>query len=1120
MDIILARHEQASLAFLMQRLKKHQRQGEKAYLFVPEQFTLQSDIHLLEALEIEATIDIKVKSFTSLAREVLDRLGNGGLEPLNELGRSFILRFLIEKHRDELAIFGHGHIGQGVITALAETLGECKGANIRPMSLATESESGLVGDLLSRKLHDVSILLAAYEERIAGRYLDNEDQLGALRDAINQAAWLSDISFYFYGFHGFTALEYEIIEALLAMGVSLTFAVPLPADINRRQKDDLLTHEALAVAIPYWERLQAMAGSSMQLYDADDLREIHADLAALADAAFSWKHQQKLQEAPHLRLQQGISSVQEVTTCAQDIRYRVMREGARYRDFSIAVTAPDEYIPLIRRIFKQHDIPVFIDQKRYLSDNPLIRAVMVLLELLESPLRRETVMAYIKQGFTAIERSDGFALDRHSQRRVLRGQMFFEERYYQVDPVPYQGRNKALIRAEIEAEKARRAAKQLEVEIGDLYQSVQREERVDTFARLLYHFLSTGTFHDSLEQFQNDIEEAHYLDLQKENQQVIESFVQLLEQLVAALGDEVMSFHAFADLLRHGLSESSSGIIPPAKDQVLAGTLGRTRSHRTAYQYILGMSDAWLPAREGQRTIFLGTEKEQLADLGLSLLSLPQKLHADEMMALYQSFTRPTQSLILSWPLSDSSGQSMNQSRLIGHICDLLSEHPVESLLKKEQALMAYSVPVFLHKTMKEVRRYRDGANAESAHWVKVGSGYAALLGHGDRYSSFLQAGLSAGHLREALTPTLAKKLYPAFSRHHTSITELEQFRQCPYRHFIRYGLRPTLDEVNMMERREAGTMLHEVFAKLTETLKADVEAFREETTVRNFIHHQVHQEGRAVLGDERLDSPKNTALMYKVERVAQHAGKHILRQLESGQFRPFFQELHFGEHHGPQLLMHLGDETVVLEGAIDRIDAYEDRLRIVDYKTGQKSFDLSRAWDGLDLQLLLYLRVALGLNKGLRPAGIFYLNLKDEFALMEDDDQKVLEDALMEAVMMDGLIINDPEVLAAMDVHLEEGKSTVLRFRGRKRDLMEKDNVMTEDALMRLVEHAELKALEACRDILDGVIDILPARIKDQRVCTYCDYAGICRIEENGADRPVPIVSYDILEQKEENDA
>lgn len=1109
MHIILAPHEQCALSAVMERLRAHQARGEKAYLMVPEQFTLQSDIHLLDALEREATMDIRVKSFTSLAREVLERLGDGGRAPLTELGRSLLLRFLIERHREELEVFGRGKAGQGVITALAETLAECKSAGIRPEALREESKSGLVGDLLSRKLHDVSVLLTAYETMIEGRYLDNEDRLGALEEAIPEAHWLRRVCFYFYGFHGLTALELRIVAALQKAGIALVFALPLPGAVASFGQKAVADHDALQAAYPYWEHLKELADApSIEVIEGEET--LLGPLATLADETFTWAASSSLRKVDALSLRQGISSVQEVTVCAQEIRRRVMREGARYRDFTIAVTNPDEYAPLLRRIFEAHGIPVFIDQKRYLVDNSIIRALLALFELLEGALRRETVIAYLKSGFSEVPAEALLALERYSRRRALRGEMFFAARYYEIDPTPYEGRDKALAAASEEAAKARRAAECFEAEIRTLYESTRKEATVETYARLLYHFLSAGPFREGLDRYQAAVEAAGALAEHHENSQVLDIFVHLLEQLVSALGGEVMAFGDFAELLRHGLSESNVGIIPPAQDQVLAGTLGRTRSHRSRFQYILGMSDAWLPSREGQRTVFLGHEKEQLSDLGLTLLSMPEKQRADEMMALYQAFTRPTEELIFSWPLSDARGQSMNQARLIGQVRRLLPEQPVESLLQKERALMPYSDAVRLQRTMSEVRRYMEGALPleTDPHWSRVGAAYGALLAEGGSRAAFLETGLAAGRQLARLDPAVAQALYPGIARRHTSITELEQFRQCPYRHFVRYGLRPALEEDNSMERREAGTILHEVFAQLTEAIREE-EGLGDRDELRRFIAARVAKEGRAVLGEERLDSPKNTALLTKVERSAQHAAKHILRQLDQGRFRPVHQELHFGEKRGPRLVMQVGREQVILEGSIDRVDRYEDSLRIVDYKTGSKGFDLSRAWDGLDLQLLLYLRVALGLEEGLRPAGIFYLNVREELVECESDDREALEKAIIDAVLMDGLVVSDPELLAAMDVDIDKQKSTVVRFRGMKKKTMEKDNVLAETDFLALVAHAEAMALRSCQAIFDGAIDILPARIKDQRVCAYCDYAGICRIEEGAEDRPIAEMSY-----------
>lgn len=1111
MDLLLSRHDQSIQEYIFRVLAGHHQNHEKAYLVVPEQFTLQSDIHLLEALHINASMDIRVKSFSSLANEVLGRVGTGGRVYLNEIGRELLVRQAFEDKREALRFFAADSSNTGVVSAITKMIAELRIANITATDFIAASEGNALAESTCKKIHDMAVLLSRYDELLGDKYLDVEARLFALQEALPQADWLKDIHFYFYGFHSMSRLELDILGILARENNMVHVSVVLPpaAAHHETMPQYVAENDAFRAGWKFFKQLVALTPQHT-ITPIEDSAQIPMSLRVLANDAFHWRMGEQKQQAEEVSFQQAVNSEQEVMATAQMIRHRVIKDHMRYRDFTIAVANPDEYFPLVRRVFRAHDIPVFIDQKKKVTDNPFVRALLSAVAAVESNLHPDDVFSYLKSGFSGIDRKTVLAYERHVRNRKLRGPMLWTDKYFNVDETRFIGRADTIERLKEETALARTGAQQFKEQMESFYLSCRQNQTVRFFATMLYHFITQPPIKHRLETFQQTVQEKNNEALASENEQILQLLVDFFEQLVTGLGDREVSFSDFAELFRHGLEILSVGIIPPAQDQVLVGSLNRTRTRQTPYQLILGMADLWLPSSQDDNAVFLREEKEDLAKLGFDLPSSEVHQLDDEVLSLYQAFTRPTKKLVLSWPLSDHSGQTVNKARIVNHILGHLNEPKILSAMVVSERLKAYSEPVALSHTMSDFRRWqKDAAYLEDDHNAELvlGSYFRYFLNRSDERKWFLTAGLAYSNKRQRLPKVTVRSIYRAFNKQKTSITELEAFRACPYKHFIRFGLKPVEESQMDIERREIGTLVHTVLNRFTMDMSKDPSVFLSQTKeeIDQLIDDYIIAESAPLLGKERMDNKRNRAVLDQLTKTTKKAGNHIVRQLRDGQFDDVQQEVFFGKKDGlPQIVLQVGDENIFLEGSIDRIDTCDDRIRVIDYKTGSKTFDLTRALDGLDLQLLLYLRVALSLKEAGKPAGVFYLNLNDVLVKDESDDFQEIQKALIDTVLMDGLIVQDPDVIEAMDKDACDGVPKVLRFRGKKKNVLEKDNVVSEQTIIDLTERAFQIAETAVAEIAEGIIDVYPAKIGKERVCTYCTYKGMCRYEEGMPERDV----------------
>lgn len=1106
MELFVAPHEQMAHDAVMEALRGHHERREQAYLLVPEQFTLQSDIHLLEALAVNAVMDIKVKSFASLAREVLGRIEGASRTFVGRAARELVFYQAIAEENENLAIYKNAHLQSGVLTAISDSVAALHAAGISAEGLSALADREDLTFELRRKCVELGRIQQRYETLLGDRYQDVEARLQTLLEVVPKATYLRKVHLYFDAFQSMSPLELAIVEALNHLGVAVHVVVTLPygAAYATEMPAAVGEHEAYAGSWAFLTALRKIAGASLRIREVHAAEAVLPDLAAVAQGVFSQVKTPPLPSAPHLRLMQSPSTEIEVEAVAALLRKRVVDDGLRWRDITVSVTRPEAYFPLIRRIFAAHGIPVFIDQKRYITENPLLQSIFAAIAMVEHQFRPEDVFAYLKGGLSAIDGEALQSLERHATARKLRGNLFFKESSYVVDEARFHSAEGLAMACE-DARLAQEGARVLKAELEDFYLSCRKVETVRHFSTAFYHFITRPEWTEGWHQLQAEIGAWPDEALVQENEQIVEAIIGLLEQLVTALGDRTMPFKEYARLLREGLEKISIGIIPPAQDQVLVGALGRTRTSRAPVQLILGLSDAWYPAQSPETGIFDALDQAALKEVGLALGRTSEETAAEEAMALFQAFTRPTERLVLSWPGSDAGGQTMNRSRLIRRVEEVVEDGQVIGAYALLERLKSYSEPIALRWTLKNLQKLSDGTAVSDSEKRTLGTYYRYFMQENGPRRYFLQTGMGYTNRRPPLAGHLGERLYPALTRGRASVSELESMCACPYQHFIRYGIRPHEEERLEMQYREIGTLIHAALRELTQVYsgKLKTDSPLNEAEVIPLIRAAVARETDQVIGKNRAQNGRNQVFAKRLKGHMERSALQIFRQLEAGDFKPIGQEVRFGKNQAlPEIILDTGVETIRLEGIIDRIDAADDAVRVIDYKTGSKSFDPDAVAGGLQLQLLLYLRAALASGTWDKAGGIFYLRVKDLLILNENDDPSDIANAIVQALMLDGLVIDDPAILEKMDPGVTESAGTVLRLRGRSKAISQKNNVIAEERFDDMMRYAEDMANCAAQNALAGYIANEPMVIGNQSSCHFCRYQGICRFEPGMPER------------------
>lgn len=1100
MNLLTSPIPQDLKAHLQSQIQAHEAAGDQVILLVPEQFTLESDRAILDYVGKDASIRILAQSFSAFSRTVLTRLGLPASADLKDASQ----RILIEKI---LMDMGQGYSHRGDRDKLLETLVEVRMEGLSPQDLFRAQEDFDHSPLTQDKIGWVARVLQAYEEALSQGLMDQESRLQALVAAIPQAHWLQDTHIIVSDFQDLSRIEIEVLAALEQKAKSLTLYL--------LSQGQATSHPAFASSQAFLKRLGERIPHRARLLPPET--SLAPDLVCLAQGALAYTKPVPGPAKARIHVLRALSVDQEVTYLAGVIRKMVMEDGLRYREIGLTVTNPAVYLPVIDRIFRQNQIPVFIDARRDLLDNPIIRMVLQVLRIIQDRFPLDALVGFLQSGMVDVPLDQVMAYERQALAHKVRWDRLIQPESFIFDEG--QARLSARVRAKEadQAQKAGQVAGFLQELFGAYDQVSRRKASVADHAQALYAFLNQEALRSGLDAFQASCLAFPEDGLAEENPQVLEALVKLLDEVVALLEPEVLTYKDFANLVRAGLEGLSIGIIPPAQDQVQVGGLVRLRSEPKPVRMVLGLSDLWMPSQAGDRTVFSDGEKTLLADVGIHFSSRQDRVTDQEALSFYATVLQAQTHLYLSYPLSEASVGAMHPATVITRTLALfpdLQETLVADALPS-QALatppMARSLAMSILREGPQAREEED--RASPSRWVEALGVYRHYLSQAGPTGRFLTAGLAYQKQPHALAPSLAQALYPPLREGRVSISELETIRACPYRHFVRYGLRP--EEVSRfdLEPKDFGSILHGALDRLTKDLQEDPDRIlQHEDQIMAQMDAYVQEVAEETVSLKRREDPQNKAVLVNIRREARKAGRHILGQLRDMAFRPIAQEVDFGQGKAlPPLVLAPSQGRVNLEGRIDRLDGWHGQggfyLSVIDYKTGFQEFDVTRTMDGLDTQLLLYLKAALGADPKAKPAGVFYLSLKSPFLEMELTDRDQVADGFRKNLRLNGLVVSDQEVLEALGKEAKLSDQRVLYIRQKSA------NILAPEDLSLLIDYAQSLAEEALEEALSGAIPIRPAQTTSWTACQYCDYVGLCQVEPGDpVARKVPARSWDDL--------
>ena len=1151
-------------------LKQAKENKEQQFLIiVPEQFTMQTQRELVERQAQHAIMNVDVLSFARLAYRVFDDLGKQNVVVLEETGKNLVLRKVVEQKKAELKVLGANMNKMGYVGEVKSLISELMQYNVRPDALAEFLEKEPLGEGLRLKMQDVLTMYQGFTEYLKGRYITAEEVLELLYDVAEESELLRNSVIVLDEFTGFTPIQNRLMEKLLMLAKKVSVSVTM--DVREDFYQCRGVHELFAMSkktvasllkvaelckVPVEEPIVLPTGEKRRYAGAPDLYFMEQNLFRPGAGSYRYKVSEKamrsnenhekltdsqLEETPDIRITSLKNPREELKFAACEIVRLTREQGYRYRDIAVVTGDVQQYGNYVPEIFEQYHIPYFIDQTKNILFHPFIECIRAILEMIEYDFSYESVFRFLRCGLaekiipqgklSSMELElDGETGEKSAQCKEQTIHRLTEQEIDRLE-------NYVLARG---IRGASRWSKPWTFVMPDgTLEDMERLNEIreavyENFKPLLMAFrgkentVSTQTFElysliRRLDMEQLLKERGEFFEKNgnqaraKEYDQIYKIVMDLLDKVTSLLGDETMTIREYSDILDAGFEAAKVGIIPPGNDTVTVGDIERTRLNHIKILFFVGVNDGVVPKAGNQGGIISQFEREKMAEYHLELAPGAREKVFIQKFYLYLNMTKPSERLYVTFCRVNSDGKALRRSYLIGTLLKLFPQLVVEEPSEEETlegVLTAESALPFL---MEGLNKPVEDEEA----WTALLAWY--LSDEGDREKALQLFDAAFGvHQDDAISKAVTKALYG--NTLDNSVTRLEQFAACAFAHYLSYGLRLRERELQQFASVDMGNIYHDVlerFAKgieMSEYTWFDIPQEAQDALLSQSMEDAIAGSG---IGDVFEDA-RNSYLLKRMETTAKRTIWALMLQVRKGKFVPSGFEVSFSRAERLDAVQfQLGeDERMRLRGRIDRIDTYEtdDKVyvKIIDYKSGNTSFSLLNFYYGLQLQLVVYMNVALELTKKMykgkdtEPAGIFYYHITDP---MVDSDggesEEEIRRSILEQLKVGGLVNEDPEIYGAMDTDFT-GTSSVIpvalkadgSLKAASKTASAYEFGLMSDYVRKKIEHVG-------KEIFAGNVSVKPYLLGDRSGCDYCPYHTIC-----GFDVRMPGFSYQQFEK------
>ena len=1059
--------------------------SRKIYIITPEQFSFTAEKKLLESVKTSAVISAEVLTFNRMAYRVMKEIGNAKTKNLSSTGKSMLIYNILSESKKDLKFIGKSSENVDLIcTQITEF--KKHGITVENLKSAMDNTKS---EYLKAKIKDILNIYEKYTDEISKDYIDENDSLTILAENLDFTNGFDNTDIYIDEFVGFTHQEYEILRKLFTKANEVNINV-CTDDINLTSNPDTDVFYANKLTLDkiYYVARQENVKIDKPVFLENSYRFKNYELKHLEENIYSFPYTKYDKTVENIELFLAKNQYSEIEYVAENIVKLVRDKSYRYKEIAVITKDLEGYASLCKAIFNKYNIPVFIDEKKDLSQNVLVRYILSVINIFARNWSQESVMEYLKTNLVEdIDDSDICILENYALKWGIKNSKWYNGDWNFYDET------------EEEQEKILHIREKLVEPLLKFKKELSNQKDITSITKTLYQFIIDNHIDIAMEKKIHELEDLGEIEKAKEYETSFGLIVDILDEIVSILGDKKVSFDKYADILKIGLGSTGLGRIPGTQDQVVVGDVDRSRSHKVRAVFVIGLNDGMFPSVNKNEGFFNDNDREQMKDSGAELAKGTIEKLYDDNFNIYKAFSTAEEKIYLSYSSSDLEGKSLRPSVLINRIKKIFPNLTEASDVIEKQSEVITKMSTF-EELLNQLRDFRDGKEIDSI-WFELYNYYSNSPEWKDKLENSLKA-LNFSIETDKIDKDIVEKLYGDTLK--TSVSRLEQYKSCPFSYYLKYGLNLSEREEFKIQALDTGNFMHDVidsfFGKLEErNIKVkEIEKEELEEIVQEIIEEKLQLKRNYIF----TSIPKYRVLANRLKKVIQKSIEYIVDSLKCSDFEVMGHEMEFKDgKEFPAIKITLENgKKVEITGKIDRIDIAKtpdgNYIRIIDYKSSTKDINLNEVVAGLQLQLLTYLDAVCEIED-VMPAGVLYFNLIDPSIKVANKlDEEKLQDEIRKQFKMKGLILADIDVVKKMDKKLEKGNSNVIpAYIDKDGNLANKSSTITRSQFENLQKYTNKMIKQISNAILSGNIDVKPYyKIKQGKTpCEYCKYRSIC---------------------------
>ena len=756
------------------------RLDNKLILLVPEQYTFNTENKILKFIGERALLITQVLSFKKMAHEVSEECGGRVKEIIKESGRNMLIHRVLNENMDCLDYFKKISREQGFNEIISEIISEFKKYNIDIESLR-KIDKKIDNIELIQKLNELTIIYQAFNSKMHESYIDGDDELTLLSKKLLENEIYKDAEVWIDEFTSFTPQQLEIVRLLAkrCKRVNITLCME-----SKSLDGDDITDIFNTIKNTENNILKIMKENNVAYDKPIDLNnnipyrfKDNVELNHIQKYFFTYPFNEYDKSCNKVELYKANNIYDEVDRVAKSIMELVREKGYRYKDISVVCRNIDDYEKVTSVIFKDYDIPYFLDKKIQLLSNPLIILISSAFEILFKNWSYESIFKYLKSGLVGIENSYIDILENFILANGIKGYKWTAE---EIISEKWFNNNEELTNQKILISEI---MEEIRTPLMSFHNKINGKYKVKDICTAIYEFLIDVKAFERINDWIENFEKLGLEDKVKEYSQVQSIVVDILDQAVDVIGEEILDSFEFFKILNTGFTNEEIGVIPVALDQVNIGDIARIKGRDVKILYIVGINDGVLPASKKDEGILSDRDRGILNEIGVKLASTTRNKVFEEQFLLYTALTISSEYLMLSYPMADFEGKSLRPSIVIPRIKKILPKLVEQSAIydlksqKDKISKVIAPIPTF-NELIVAVRRDFDKEDIE-AYWPEVYSWFKENEDFKDKVKNIFK-GLKYSNVGDKVAKKKLRKLYQNdMGKLVFSVSRLEKYAEC-----------------------------------------------------------------------------------------------------------------------------------------------------------------------------------------------------------------------------------------------------------------------------------------------------------------------------------------------------